>query len=94
MKGLMQDWPLLVHRVLDHASTWHGEREIVSRSVEGPIHRETYRDLGRRSRALASAARQKLNVNEGHIIATMASLLGERAGVREGVKPISFAEVS
>ena len=72
MKGLMQDWPLLVHRVLDHASTWHGEREIVSRSIEGPIHRETYRDLDRRSRALASAARQKLNVNEGHIIATMA----------------------
>src|SRR5688572_19817962 len=42
MKGLMQDWPLLVHRVLDHAARWHGEREIVSRSVEGPIHRCTY----------------------------------------------------
>ena len=72
MKGLMQDWPLLVHRVLDHASNWHGEREIVSRSVEGPIHRETYRDLDRRSRALASVARKRLNVKEGQIIATMA----------------------
>jgi acyl-CoA synthetase (AMP-forming)/AMP-acid ligase II len=72
MKGLMQDWPLLVHRVLDHASHWHSEREIVSRSVEGPIHRETYHDLDLRSRALASAARQKLDIKEGQIVATMA----------------------
>ena len=56
MRGLMQDWPLLVHTILDHASTWHGEREIVSRTVEGPIHRTTYAELDRRSRCLASAA--------------------------------------
>lgn len=72
MKGLMQDWPLLVHRVLDHASRWHGEREIVSRSVEGPIHRATYADLDRRSRALASAAKKRLKIKKGAIIATMA----------------------
>jgi acyl-CoA synthetase (AMP-forming)/AMP-acid ligase II len=72
MKGLMQDWPLLVHRVLDHAARWHGEREIVSRSVEGPIHRQTYSDLDRRSRALASAARKHFAVKQGSIIATMA----------------------
>jgi acyl-CoA synthetase (AMP-forming)/AMP-acid ligase II len=72
MKGLMQDWPLLVHRVLDHAARWHGEREIVSRSVEGPIHRQTYRELDRRSRALASAAKKHLKAKKGSIIATMA----------------------
>ena len=72
MKGLMQDWPLLVHRVLDHAARWHGEREIVSRSVEGPIHRQTYRDLDRRSRALASAAKKHLKARKGSVIATMA----------------------
>ncbi len=72
MLGLMQDWPLLVHRVLDHAAQWHGEREIVSRTVEGPIHRQTYRDLDRRSRSLASAAQAKLGVKKGDIIATMA----------------------
>ncbi len=72
MKGLMQEWPLLVHRVLDHAARWHGEREIVSRTVEGPIHRETYRDLELRSRALASAARARLQIKEGDIVATMA----------------------
>ena len=72
MKGLMQDWPLLVHRVLDHAARWHGEQEIVSRSVEGPIHRQTYRDLDRRSRALASATKKHLKGKKGSVIATMA----------------------
>jgi len=71
MKGLMQDWPLLVHRVLDHAARWHGEQEIVSRSVEGPIHRQTYRELDRRSRALASAAKKHLKAKKGSVIATM-----------------------
>ena len=68
MKGLMQDWPLLVHRVLDHAARWHGEREIVSRAVEGGIHRETYRDLDRRARMLASAAKRRLKAKKGMII--------------------------
>ena len=39
MLGLMQDWPLLCHRIIDHAAIYHGEREVVTRSVEGPIHR-------------------------------------------------------
>ena len=66
MLGLMQDFPLLVHRVLDHAARWHGETEIVSRSVEGPIHRTTYGELDRRARALASAVQAKLGVDAGH----------------------------
>ena len=36
MLGLMQDWPLTVDKILDHAAEWHGGREVVSRSVEGP----------------------------------------------------------
>jgi acyl-CoA synthetase (AMP-forming)/AMP-acid ligase II len=72
MKGLMQDWPLLVHTILDHASAWHGAREIVSRTVEGPIHRYSYRDLDRRARMLASAAARELGAREGQVIATMA----------------------
>jgi acyl-CoA synthetase (AMP-forming)/AMP-acid ligase II len=72
MKGLMQDWPLLLSKVLDHAARWHGEAEIVSRSVEGPIHRQTYRDLDQRSRKLASAVQSKLGLKHGDIIATMA----------------------
>jgi 3-(methylthio)propionyl---CoA ligase len=72
MKGLMQDWPLLVHRVLDHAARWHPEREVVSRSVEGPIHRLTYFELDKRARALASSAKRNLVLGEGSVVATLA----------------------
>ena len=37
MKGLMQDWPLRVTTIIDHAARFHGDREIVTRTVEGPI---------------------------------------------------------
>ena len=49
MLGLMQDWPLLCHRVVDHAATYHADRKIISRSVEGPIHTTTYAELRRRA---------------------------------------------
>jgi acyl-CoA synthetase (AMP-forming)/AMP-acid ligase II len=72
MKGLMQDWPLLVHTVLDHASRWHGEREIVARTPEGSLHRYAYGDLDRRSRRLASAAARRLAIAHGDVVATIA----------------------
>ncbi len=53
MLGLMQEWPLVCHKVIDHAARQHGHREIVSRSVEGPIVRTTYKDV--RERALKVA---------------------------------------
>ena len=46
MLGLMQDRPLLISQLIEHAALNHGDTEIVSRSVEGPIHRHTYRDDG------------------------------------------------
>ena len=55
MLGQMQEWPLLIHKVADFAATQHGDREIVSRLVEGVIHRETYRDLRARSLKVATA---------------------------------------
>jgi acyl-CoA synthetase (AMP-forming)/AMP-acid ligase II len=72
MRGLMQDFPLLVHRVLDHAARWHGATSILSRSVEGPLHRTDYATLSRRARALASACERKLGLRTGSVIATMA----------------------
>lgn len=55
MLGLMQDWPLLCHKILDHAARFHGEREVITRSVEGPMHRTNYRGL--RTSALQVAKR-------------------------------------
>jgi len=55
MHGLMQDWPLNCHRILDHAATYHGDREVVSRLVEGEIHRSNYRTV--RERALKLSQR-------------------------------------
>ena len=53
MEGLMQEWPLRLHRLLDHAAIQHGNREVVSRSNEGPIHRTTYAALRERSLRVA-----------------------------------------
>jgi fatty-acyl-CoA synthase len=55
MLGLMQDWPLLCQKILDHAAIAAPAREIVTRSVEGPLHRITYAAL--RERALRLAKR-------------------------------------
>ena len=41
MLGLMQDWPLLCHRIIDHAARYHGERKIITRSVEARSTRRT-----------------------------------------------------
>jgi fatty-acyl-CoA synthase len=71
MQGLMQDWPLTVDKILDHAKTWHGDREIVSRSVEGPIVRTTYAALHERARRLSNAL-VKLGVKPGDRVATLA----------------------
>lgn len=71
MQGLMQDWPLLVHTILDHAAIYHANREIVTRTTEGPIARTTYHDLDKRARALADAL-QKLGIKQGDILGVMA----------------------
>ncbi len=71
MNGLMMDRPLLISSLLVHAEGQHGEREIVSRRVEGDIHRMTYKDLGRRARQLARAV-AALGVKPGDRVGTLA----------------------
>lgn len=71
MFGQMQDVPLLMNRILDHAMVNHSEREIVSRLVEGNIHRETYAELHLRARKLSQAL-QSLGMGEQDVIATLA----------------------
>jgi acyl-CoA synthetase (AMP-forming)/AMP-acid ligase II len=71
MLGLTQDRPLLISSLIDFAALYHGRTEIVSRSVEGPIHRYTYRDLSDRSKQLANAL-TKLGVKLGDRVGTLA----------------------
>jgi fatty-acyl-CoA synthase len=71
MLGLMQDWPLLINRIIDYAAQQHGAREVVTRSVEGPIHRTNYQQI--RQRALQVAKRlTKDGVKTGDRIGTLA----------------------
>ena len=55
MFGLMQDQPLLISSLIEFAARHHGEAEVVSRRVEGDLHRCTYRDVAARSRQVAQA---------------------------------------
>jgi len=55
MLGLMQSDPVNLISILNHAGRWHGEREVVTNSVEGGIHRQTYADTLSRSTRLASS---------------------------------------
>jgi len=71
MLGLMQDWPLLCHRVIDHAAINHPERCVISRSIEGPLHSITYPEL--RTRALKLAQRlARDGIGQGDRVATLA----------------------
>ena len=55
MNGLMMQKQLLISSLIVHADRHHGDTEIVSRRVEGDIHRYTFRDCHRRARQMASA---------------------------------------
>lgn len=71
MKGLMQNQPLLLSSLLRHADRFHAATEIVSRTVEGPIHSYTYGDAAFRTRKLASAL-QRWGIKQGDRVATLA----------------------
>jgi len=71
MLGLMQDWPLTVDRIIDHARDWHPEVEVVTRSIEGPITRTTYAQIHQRARRL-SGALAALGIAPGDRVATLA----------------------
>jgi len=71
MLGLMQDWPLVIHRVIDYAALQHPNRSVVTRSVEGPIHRTTYAQIRKRSLQLAQRL-QRDGIGMGDRVATLA----------------------
>ncbi|MEQ8556786.1 MAG: long-chain-fatty-acid--CoA ligase [Henriciella sp.] len=71
MQGLMQSWQLTVDKVLDHAAHNHGDREIVTRTVEGNITRTNYRKLRERAKQVSSALKDE-GIKLGDRVATLA----------------------
>ncbi len=71
MLGLMQNWPLLVSKLIEHADNFHGKSEIVTLTVEGGTHRYTWSDCHVRSKKVAQAL-HRMGVGEGDIIGTLA----------------------
>jgi fatty-acyl-CoA synthase len=71
MHGLMMDTPLLISSIAEHAQKFHGDREIVSVTMDNPRHRYTMREAVERSRKLANAL-DKLGLEAGDRVATIA----------------------
>ena len=71
MRGLMMDKPLLISSILEYAARYHGATEIVSRTVEGPIHRYDYAGAQSRAKKLARAL-AALGIGKGDRVGTLA----------------------
>ena len=71
MLGLMQSQQLLISNLIEFAERNHGGVEVVSRRVEGDIHRYTYKDSAKRARQVANAL-DGLNLAFGDRVATLA----------------------
>ena len=71
MLGLMQHQQMLISELIEHAARAYADSEIVSRTVEGPLHRCTYAQVARRSRRVANVL-ASLGVGEGDRVCTLA----------------------
>ena len=70
MKALMQDWSMTLDKILDHAARWHGDREVITRSVEGPIVRSAYADIHARAKQVSHGLLEA-GVKPGDRVATL-----------------------
>lgn len=71
MLGIMQEHPLMISSLIEHAARFHPDSEIVTRTVEGPIHRTNYLELRNRSKQVANAL-EKLGIEQGDRVGTLA----------------------
>jgi fatty-acyl-CoA synthase len=67
----MQDQPLLISSLIEFAARHHGDAEVVSRRVEGDLHRSTYLKVAARSRQVAGAL-DRWNLAFSDRVATLA----------------------
>lgn len=87
MRGLMQDWPLTLDRIIEHAAKWHGDREIVSRRADGSLDRTNYAGVEAAARRFSSAL-LSLGVELGDRVATMAMNSGAHLACWYGITGI------
>jgi len=70
--GLMQDNDLMISSLIRYAAEYHGHREIVTRTVEGPVHRYSYAEAERRSKRLANVLIHRFGIAPGDRVGTLA----------------------
>jgi len=71
MQGLMQHGALTLDKIIDHAAQWHGGREVVTRSVEGPVVRTTYAEIHNRAKRVSNLL-LNLGIKPGDRVGTLA----------------------
>src|SRR5882672_3557370 len=71
MRGLIMETPLLISGIIEHAAATHGATEIVSRTIDGGLHRYTYADARARAKRLAKAL-LALGVQQGDRVGSLA----------------------
>ena len=87
MQGLMQDWPLTLNRIIEHAAKWHGDREVVSRRLDGSLQRTSYAEIEVAARRFSSAL-LSLGTEPGDRVATMAMNSGKHLECWYGIMSI------
>ena len=70
--GLMQENELMISSLIRYAAEYHGDMEVVTRTVEGPIHRYTYREAEKRTKRLANALINQFGIQQGDRVGTLA----------------------
>jgi fatty-acyl-CoA synthase len=71
MHALMMDRPLNLPSILEYAAAYHPDQQVVTRTVEGPVHRYGYADALRRAKRMANAL-VAMGVRPGDRVATLA----------------------
>lgn len=67
----MQDRPLMISSLIEHAAAYHGDTELLSRLPEGPIRRTTWREVNGVAKQVANALAE-LGIAHGDRVATLA----------------------
>lgn len=89
MYGLMQHGALTLDKIMDHAARWHADREVVSRSVEGPIVRTTYGQMRDRAKRVSNAL-LALGMTAGDRIGTLAWNTGRHMEAWYGIMGVGM----